>query len=110
MLQGALQRLKDILKNQESHKLNTLVEFVDQMGNAISEDAEHDEYLCLKCGDIFKITGYTVTLKEHLARRQIHLSQENKEVVTKAQEPVTIENKEVVETPNSVAEAQEPST
>ena len=37
-------------------------------------------------------------------------SQENKEVVTETQEVVTIENKEVLEIPNSVVETQEPTT
>ena len=37
-------------------------------------------------------------------------SQENKEVVIETQKPMTIENKEVVETPNSVLETQEPTT
>ena len=53
MLQGELQRLKYILKNQAIHKLNTLAELDDQMGTAISKEVEHDEYLCPECGEIF---------------------------------------------------------
>ena len=76
----------------------------------ISMHVESDEYIFPECGDVFRIVGYKVTLMEHLAWRQMHSSQKNKEVVIETQEPMTIENKEVSETPNSVAETQEPTT
>ena len=85
--------MKDILKNQASHKLNTLAELADKMGTILSEDGEHDEYLCPECGDIFNISIYKVTFMEHSSWRQMQSSQENNEVVTKIQELVAVENK-----------------
>ena len=64
MLKGELQGLKDTLKIQEGHRLNILVEVVNQMESVILEGVEHDEYIFLECGDIFRLGGYKVTLME----------------------------------------------
>ena len=39
---------------------------VDQLENppSFSNIGEHDELLCPKCGDLFKISGYKVTMVE----------------------------------------------
>ena len=46
-----------------------MADVVDQLENppSFSNIGEHDELLCPKCGDLFKISGYKVTMVEVLA-------------------------------------------
>ena len=43
------------------------------MGIFVSQDAEHDEYICPKCGGIFRLTAYKVTLMEPSSWMLMHL-------------------------------------
>ena len=66
MLRGELQGMKEVLKNEAVNRLSTLVEVVDQMESipSVLGNMEHDEFMCLECGGIFKNEGYKVTLME----------------------------------------------
>ena len=46
-----------------------MADVVDQLENppSFSNIGEHDELLCSKCEDLFKILGYKVTMVEVLA-------------------------------------------
>ena len=64
-----MQGFEEALKKQTMRSLNTLADVVDQLENrpSFSKIGEHDELLCPKCEDLFKISGYKVTMVEVLA-------------------------------------------
>ena len=64
--------------------LNTLADVVEQLENSssFSKIGEHDELLCPKCGDLFKISGYKVTMVEVLAWKLAQSRQGRSEIPT----------------------------
>ena len=52
------------MKSQAGHRVKTLAKVADQMEYVISEGVGHDEFIFLKCGDIFRLARYKVTLME----------------------------------------------
>ena len=73
MLRKELQGLKEILKKQASHKLSTLAEMAIQVEKLplVSEEMEHEDLVCSKCGDIFGKLRYTVTIMGLLVWRPL---------------------------------------
>ena len=61
-----------------------MADVVDQLKNppSFSNIGEHDELLCPKCGDLFKISSYKVTMVELLAWKLAQSRQGRSEIPT----------------------------